>query len=140
MERLKGLFDSHFISLFDDELDLDYVFKRRKIAYVHARIGVLPNWMISAYTLINQLIIPLIVKELSHQDKMLDVLLSYDSLVTIDQQIILETYIEIQGGSVVNGLGEIITYNTQLDSIKELIEFQETQQRKSLRWTTPCMI
>ncbi|MGE7111624.1 protoglobin domain-containing protein [Lysinibacillus sp. NPDC047702] len=131
VERLKGLFDNHFISLFDDELDLDYVFKRRKIAYVHARIGVLPNWMISAYTLINQLIIPLIVKELSRdQDKMLDVLLSYDSLVTIDQQIILETYIEIQGGSVVNGLGEIITYNTQLDSIKELIEFQDIQQKE----------
>ena len=66
---MKGLFDSHFISLFDDELDLDYVFKRRKIAYVHARIGVLPNWMISAYTLINQLIIPLIVKELSRDEE-----------------------------------------------------------------------
>ncbi|MDP1395220.1 methyl-accepting chemotaxis protein [Lysinibacillus capsici] len=119
------------MSLFDDELDLDYVFKRRKIAYVHARIGVLPNWMISAYTLINQLIIPLIVKELSRdEEKMLDVLLSYDSLVTIDQQIILETYIEIQAGSVVNGLGEIITYNTQLDTIKELIEFQEIQQQE----------
>ena len=112
-------------------MDLDYVFKRRKIAYVHARIGVLPNWMISAYTLINQLIIPLIVKELSRdEEKMLDVLLSYDSLVTIDQQIILETYIEIQAGSVVNGLGEIITYNTQLDTIKELIEFQEIQQQE----------
>ncbi|MEA0565439.1 MULTISPECIES: protoglobin domain-containing protein [Lysinibacillus] len=131
VERLKGLFDSHFISLFDDELDLDYVFKRRKIAYIHARIGVLPNWMISAYTLINQLIIPLIVKELSRdQEKMLDVLLSYDSLVTIDQQIILETYIEIQAGSVVNGLGEIITYNTQLDTIKELIEFQDIQHQE----------
>lgn len=131
VERLKGLFDSHFISLFDDELDLDYVFKRRKIAYIHASIGVLPNWMISAYTLINQLIIPLIVKELSRdQEKMLDVLLSYDSLVTIDQQIILETYIEIQAGSVVNGLGEIITYNTQLDTIKELIEFQDIQHQE----------
>lgn len=91
----------------------------------------LPNWMISAYTLINQLIIPLIVKEFSRdQEKMLDVLLSYDSLVTIDQQIIVETYIEIQAGSVVNGLGEIITYNTQLDTIKELIEFQEIQQEE----------
>lgn len=39
---------------------------------------------------------------------MLDVLLAYDSLVTIDQQIIVETYIEIQACSVVKGLGEII--------------------------------
>lgn len=129
VERLKKLFDLHFISLFEDELNLDYVFKRRKIAYTHAKIGVLPNWMISAYTLINQLIIPLVVKEFAHhKEKMLDILLAYDSLVTIDQQIIVETYIEIQAGSVVNGLGEIIKYNTELDSIKELVQFQDVQQ------------
>ncbi|MBD8037900.1 CZB domain-containing protein [Solibacillus sp. A46] len=128
VERLKVTFDRHFSSLFQDELDLEYVFKRRQIAYVHARIGVLPNWMISAYTLINQLIIPLIAKQCGRDyQKMLDTLLAYDSLVTLDIQIIVETYIEIQGGSVVNGLGEIITYNTQLDQIKELIQFQDVQ-------------
>ena len=130
VERLKKTFDQHFISLFEDELNIDYVFKRRRIAYTHARIGVLPNWMISAYTLINQLIIPLIVKYNKNDPyKMMDILLAYDSLVTIDQQIIVETYIEIQGGSVVNGLGEIIKYNTQLDQIKQLIEFQNVQQQ-----------
>lgn len=130
LERLKVTFDRHFTSLFEDELNLEYVFKRRRIAFTHARIGVLPNWMISAYTLINQLIIPLIVKEYGRdQRKMLDTLLAYDSLVTIDIQIIVETYIEIQGGSVVNGLGKIIKYNTELDQIKELIQFQEVQHK-----------
>ena len=128
VERLKVTFDRHFSSLFEDELNIQYVFKRRRIAYTHARIGVLPNWMISAYTLINQLIIPLIAKQCGRNYKlMLDTLLAYDSLVTLDLQIIVETYIEIQGGSVVNGLGEIIKYNTQLDQIKELIQFQEVQ-------------
>lgn len=128
VERLKVTFDRHFSSLFQDELNIEYVFKRRRIAYTHARIGVLPNWMISAYTLINQLIIPLIAKQCGRDyKKMLDTLLAYDSLVTLDLQIIVETYIEIQGGSVVNGLGEIIKYNTQLDQIKELIQFQEVQ-------------
>ena len=128
VERLKITFDRHFSSLFQDELDLEYVFRRRQIAYVHARIGVLPNWMISAYTLINQLIIPLIAKQCGRDyQKLLDTLLAYDSLVTLDIQIIVETYIEIQGGSVVNGLGDIITYNTQLDQIKELIQFQDVQ-------------
>ncbi|MEC1179727.1 methyl-accepting chemotaxis protein [Metasolibacillus meyeri] len=130
VERLKKVFDRHFKSLFEDELDIDYVFKRRQIAYTHARIGVLPNWMISAYTLINQLIFPLIVKEYRKQPtQMLDIILAYDSLVTIDQQIIVETYIEIQGSSVVNGLGEIIHYNTQLEQIKQLVDFQSTQQQ-----------
>lgn len=130
VERLKKVFDRHFQSLFEDELNIDYVFKRRQIAYTHARIGVLPNWMISAYTLINQLIFPLIVKEYrKNPTQMLDIILAYDSLVTIDQQIIVETYIEIQGSSVVNGLGEIIHYNAQLEQIKELVNFQSTQQQ-----------
>lgn len=134
VERLKRTFDLHFMSLFEDELNIDYVFTRRRIAYTHARIGVLPNWMFSAYTLINQLIVPLIVKTCRRDhSKMLDILLAYDSLVTIDQQIIVETYIEIQGGSVVNGLGEIIKYNVQLDQIKELLQFQEVQQKDVLQ-------
>lgn len=134
VERLKKTFDRHFMSLFEDELNIDYVFTRRRIAYTHARIGVLPNWMLSAYTLINQLIVPLIVKACRRDHyKMLDILLAYDSLVTIDQQIIVETYIEIQGGSVVNGLGEIIKYNVQLDQIQELLQFQEVQQKDVLQ-------
>ena len=130
VDRLKVTFDNYFKSLFVEELSIDYVFARRKIAHTHARIGVLPNWMISAYTLINQLIIPLIVKAgKGNREKTLDILLAYDSLVTIDIQIIVETYIEIQGGSVVKGLGEIIEYNTQLDQIKELIMAQDVQYR-----------
>lgn len=36
--------DSTAISLlFDDELDIDYVFKHRKYTYTHTEIGVLPN-------------------------------------------------------------------------------------------------
>ncbi|WP_042478845.1 protoglobin domain-containing protein [Bacillus ndiopicus] len=133
IDRLKKTFDRHFTSLFEDELDIDYVFKRRRIAYTHARIGVLPNWMISAYTLVNQLIIPLIVKKYRKNPvEMLDIILAYDSLVTIDQQIIVETYIEIQGGSVVNGLGDIIKYNTQLEQIKELMDFQGVQQNDAI--------
>lgn len=130
VDRLKHTFDLHFQSLFQDELNIEYVYSRRKIAETHARIGVLPNWMIAAYTLINQLIIPLILQTKYKSDKeKMDVLLAYDSLVTIDQQIIVETYIEIQGNSIVNGLGDIIKYNTQLEEMKELIHFQETQHK-----------
>ncbi|MGG0657291.1 methyl-accepting chemotaxis protein [Rummeliibacillus pycnus] len=130
VEKLKITFDKHFRSLFEDQLDLQYIFNRRKIAYTHAKIGVLPDWMISAYTLINQIIIPLIIENYGrNRKKMMDVLLAYETLVSIDQQLIVETYIEIQAGSIVNGLGEIIAFNTQLDQIKNLIQFQEMQKR-----------
>ena len=81
VERLKKIFDEYFIGLFQDELNLQYVFKRRKIAQTHAQIGVLPNWMLSAYTLINQLFIPIITKTYyKNPTKLLDTLLAYDSL------------------------------------------------------------
>ena len=131
IDHLKITFNKHFQSVFVEELSIEYVFARRRIAHKHAKIGVLPNWMISAYTVVNQLIIPLIVQSCKGDlKKTLDVLLAYDSLVTIDIQIIVETYIEIQGGSVVKGLGEIIHYNTQLDQIKELMIAQDTQYRE----------
>lgn len=60
---------------------------------------------------------------------MLDVLLAYESLVSIDQQIIIETYVEIQAGSIINGLGGIIAYNTQLDQMKKLIQFEEQNKQ-----------
>ena len=129
VDRLKITFDQHLKSLFDSKLDLQYIFDRRKIAYTHAKMGVLPDWMISAYTIINQVFIPLIAEKYKHdRSKMLDVLLAYETLVSIDQQIIVETYIEIQAGSIINGLGEIIAYNTQLDQIKNLIQFEEQQK------------
>lgn len=127
----KQLIDDYFESLFEDELNLQYVFKRRKLSSILLSVGILPNQIIAIYMLINQLIIPLIVKELARNPKnMLDVLLAFESLLNIDQQIIFETYIENQANSVVTGLGEIIKYNTQLISIKELIEFQEVQQKE----------
>lgn len=130
VDRLKITFDRHFRSLFQDDLDLQYIFDRRKIAHTHAKIGVLPDWMISAYTYINQMIIPLIIKKYSRDiEKAMDVLLAYETLVSIDQQIIVETYIEIQANSIVDGLGEIISYNTRLDQIKDLRDFQEIQMQ-----------
>lgn len=130
VNRLKVTFDQYFKSLFESKLDLPYIFERRKIAYTHARIGVLPDWMISAYTLINQIIIPLIAEKYKRDhDKMMDVFLAYETLVSIDQQIIVETYIEIQAGSIVNGLGSIIAYNTQLDQMKKLLQCQKTQKQ-----------
>ena len=133
IERLKTVINEYFLGLFQDELNLEYVFRRRKIAQTHAKIGVLPNWMLSAYTLINQLFIPIITKTYyKNPTKLMDTLLAYDSLVTIDQQIIVETYIEIQANSIVNGLGEVINYNTELDEIKQLIQFQDMQDNDIL--------
>lgn len=136
-ERLKQTFHLYMISLFDDDLDINYVFRRRSIAEVHARIGLTPDWMLSAYTLLNQLFIPLITSTLHRKPKlMLDAILAYESIITLDQQIVVETYMEIQSNTFISGLSDIITYNAEIDELKQLIEFQQRQKQDSYSVTT----
>lgn len=131
-EKLKKNFHLYMVSLFDDDLDINYVFRRRAIAEVHARIGLTPDWMLSAYTLLNQLFTPIITRTLYKKPKqMLDAILAYESIITLDQQIVTETYMELQSNTFISGLSEIISYNAEIDELKQLIEFQERQKEDS---------
>lgn len=136
-ERLKKSFYLYMESLFDDDLDINYVFRRRSIAEVHARIGLTPDWMLSAYTILNQLFVPLITSTLHKKPKqMLDAILAYESIITLDQQIVVETYMELQSNTFISGLSDIITFNAEIDELKQLIEFQERQKEDSFFVTT----
>lgn len=131
-QRGKKIFYSYMISLFDDVLDLEYVFKRRAIAEANARIGLTPDWILPAFTLINQLFIPHIVRAFSKRpDVMTDALLAYESMVALDQQIIIETYIELQANSFISGLSNIIEYNANIDEVHDLLFYQEQQMKDS---------
>lgn len=131
--RLKKTFHLYMVSLLDDELDLKYVFTRRSIAETHARIGLTPDWILSAFSLLKQLFIPLIVNSLKKKPtEIMDVILAYDSLTTLDMQIITETYMELQAKNFIDGLSEIISFNAEIDEIYNLLEYQEKQTEDSL--------
>ncbi len=131
-EKLKKSFHHYMLSLFSDKLDITYVFSRRAIAEAHARIGLTPEWMLSAYTLLNQLFIPIITKTLYKKPKQnLDVILAYESIITLDQQIVIETYMELQAKGFINGLSEVIAYNVEIDEVKKLLDFQQRQKDNS---------
>lgn len=132
-EHLKRIFHLYMISLFEDELDLKYVFKRRAIAEAHAKIGLTPDWILSAFSLLKQLFIPIIAKSLFKKpNELMDAILTYDSLTTLDQQIITETYMELQAKGFIDGLSDIISYNAEIDEIRSLLEYQEKQKEDSL--------
>ncbi|WLR51808.1 methyl-accepting chemotaxis protein [Bacillus tianshenii] len=131
-ERLKKTFHLYMKSLFEDELNLQYVFKRRAIAEAHAKIGLTPDWMLAAFNLLNQLFVPYITKEYVKKPKMLmDALLAYESMVVLDQQIIMETYIELQATNFIKGLSNVISFNADIDEVKELVDYQQEQYEAS---------
>lgn len=131
-EQLAETIHSYLLSLFEDDLNLTYVFKRRAIAEAHARIGLALNWALSAFDLLNQLITPIIAKKLIKKpDEMVEVLTAFHSLLSVDQQIIVETNMELTASNFITGLAEIIEYNAEIDEIKELLDYQNKQVSES---------
>ncbi|WLR52689.1 methyl-accepting chemotaxis protein [Bacillus tianshenii] len=131
-ERLKKTFHLYMQSLFKDELNLTYVFKRRAIAEAHAKIGLTPDWMLAAYNLLNQLFIPHITKQfIKKPAKLLNALLAYESIAVLDQQIVMETYMELQAKNFIGGLANVIEFNAGIDEIRKLLEYQQEQYEDS---------
>ena len=131
--KLKKMIHLYLLSLFEDDLDLYYVFKRRAIAEAHAKIGLTPDWFLPMIHLINQLFIPVITNAyIKRPSVMMDSLLAYESMITLDQQIITETYMELKAKGFIDGISNVISFNAEIDEIQHLLEFQKQQKSDTL--------
>lgn len=120
------------MSLLDDEINVHYVNQRRAIAEAHARIGLTPDRMIAAYGHLNQLFMSYVLKKLRKKPKKLSqAIITYNNLISFDQQIVVETYIELLAKEFVSGLSNIISYNVNINEINHLIEYQERQRSET---------
>ncbi|MBT2695670.1 methyl-accepting chemotaxis protein [Bacillus sp. ISL-55] len=127
-EKLTEVFHVYLISLFEDDLDLHYIFKRRAIADIHEKIGLTPDWMIPAFHLLSQEITDKIAGKLMKKpEQMLNAIAAFQALVTVDQQLIVETYMEHTASDFINGLSEIIEFNANINETKELLDYQAKQ-------------
>lgn len=127
-EKLKKAFHVYLLSLFEDDLDLYYVFKRRAIADIHEEIGLTSDWLVPSFHLLSQLFTTKIAEKLINRpEKMLNAISAFQSLLTVDQQIVIETYMEHTASHFINGLAEIIEYNAEINEVKELLDYQSKQ-------------
>lgn len=127
-EKLKKAFHVYLLSLFEDDLDLYYVFKRRAIADIHEEIGLTSDWLVPSFHLLSQLFTTKIAEKLINRpEKMLNAISAFQSLLTVDQQIVIETYMEHTASHFIKGLAEIIEYNAEINEIKELLDYQSKQ-------------
>lgn len=132
IEAIKNTLHIYLESLFEEELSLNYVFKRRTIAEAQAKIGLTPDWNLSCIQILNQLFVPKIAVKYQNKPVQLTNLLStFQSLLLIDQQIITETYIELNANNLISGLAEIIEYNAEIAEVKELLHYQNQQVNDS---------
>ncbi|WLR57379.1 protoglobin domain-containing protein [Mesobacillus subterraneus] len=131
-ENIQQAFHVYLISLFEDDLDLYYVFKRRTIAEMHEKLGVTPDWLIPVFHILSQQItIKIAEKWANKPELMIKMITAFQALITIDQQLIIETYMEHTASDFIHGLAEIIEYNANIEEVKELLDYQAQQVQEA---------
>ncbi|KQL45724.1 heme transporter CcmD [Brevibacillus choshinensis] len=127
IERLSASFRRYLQSLSNTLLDDAYVAGREKIGEVHSRIGLAPEWYTGSYLRIYEFLIPAIVQAHSKRPQELSaVLLSLIKLLTLDSQIVVQSYQEDNEYIVIDQLGHVLELVMQIDKIKHVLDTVET--------------
>ncbi|MDR7314504.1 hypothetical protein J2X83_000743 [Brevibacillus nitrificans] len=108
-------------------MDDAFVAGREKIGEVHSRIGLAPEWYTGSYLRIYEYMIPAIVQAYSSRPQELShAILSLIKLLTLDSQIVLQSYQEENDYKVIDRLGHVLELVMQIDCIKHVLDTVET--------------
>lgn len=112
VERLKKTNPAYFAELFRAEFDAQYYESRLTIGRVHAAIGLTPPLFFGAMNTYFDTIYPIVVKKLWMRPKKLAAMLTaFHKALNLDQEVILEAYIEF------GFIAEIRQVNQQVDEV-----------------------
>ena len=95
IEKLKQTNPRYFAEIFKGEFDDAYFESRLFIGEIHANVGVTPQWFYAAMSTYFDVITPMIVKAYKFKPaKLAQVLSAFQKVFNLDQEVILEAYIE----------------------------------------------
>ncbi|NRS19671.1 CZB domain-containing protein [Brevibacillus sp. HB1.4B] len=126
VDRLAVSFRHYLQSLPHAKLDDAYVAGRKKIGEVHSKIGLAPEWYTGSYLRVYEFLIPAIVNTYSKRPQELSsVLLAFMKIITLDSQIVLQSYQEDNDYKVIDRLGEVLELVIQIDKFKHVLDTLE---------------
>lgn len=130
VDRLSVTFRHYLQSLPHAKLDDAYVAGRKKIGEVHSKIGLAPEWYTGSYLRVYEYLIPAIVNTYSKRPQELSsVLLALMKIITLDSQIVLQSYQEDNDYKVIDRLGEVLELVIQIDKFKHVLDtFEDTTE------------
>ena len=115
IERLSATLTQYILDMVSGDIDEQYVAKRKMIGNVHNRIGLLPEWYLGAYTIIQNKLFEVLMRELRSSDDIIPYYTSFQRLCSFDMQIGIETYIE--------------SYTASMMKLNEIEELQQQFER-----------
>ncbi|PAF38571.1 hypothetical protein CHH58_03840 [Terribacillus saccharophilus] len=92
VERLKQTLKRHIQEMFDGKVDADYVEKRKRIALIHAKIGLEPKWYMGAFQDLLQQMLSIFEQHLTDFAAYRIAVLATTKIFNIEQQIVLDAY------------------------------------------------
>lgn len=118
IENLKKTNPRYFASMFAGELSQDYFESRLFIGKIHAQIGLEPKWFYAAMSTYYDVIFPIIVKAYKFKPgKLSQTLSAFMKLLNLDQELIMEAYIEF---GFISTIRKVVDENIQVaEQIKQ---------------------
>ncbi|MBI2911391.1 MAG: hypothetical protein HYY05_04555 [Chloroflexi bacterium] len=105
VESLKATQRQYILELFHGAYDDDYFERRLRIGTVHYRVGLSPRWYLGAYNVLTQSMTALLCRRSwVRRERLLGHLLAVQKILSIDQQLAVETYIHALVGKITEGL------------------------------------
>lgn len=92
VDRLRTTLKDHIIDLFSGKIDDRFFEKRLKVAKVHYRIGLRPEWYMGAFQNLLESLMKLINENSSTKDEVYYKLKAVSKIMNLEQQIVLEQY------------------------------------------------
>lgn len=114
IERLEKTFEQYLLEMVSGEVDKNYVHRRKVVGDVHNKIGLLPEWYIGAYTLLQNEMLKMLTREIKSWDNAMEIYASFLRICSFDMQIGIEAYIDSYTSSMMK-LNEIEELQHRLD-------------------------
>jgi heme-based aerotactic transducer len=113
IERLKKTQDVYFVSLASPTVDEDYIQSREKIGAVHARIGLTPDWFMSATNVYLKLFAELV----QGLEEGFDLYQAFARRIVFDNAVILQQYDQMYRQSMIKMSHDLRTSINHVSSI-----------------------
>lgn len=122
IDQLSKTFIQYLKSIPRIKLDTAYIQNRVKIGEVHSRIRLTPEWYTGSYVRVYEYLLPEIIEQYGHKpDEMKDILMALIRIITLDSQIVLESYQEANDFKVIESVSSVMETVMGLDKISKLL-------------------
>lgn len=91
-DRLKKTLKQHILEMFSGIIDEEFLVKRKKIAYMHVKIGLPTKWYIAAFQDLLLSIVTVIEENLTSKEDCLMAIKAATKILNFEQQLVLEAY------------------------------------------------